>query len=196
MEKQQQAQTMRALIRSRRTIYPNQYTGEIIPDEQIRELLIDATYAPNHGRTEPWYFFVFSGEARAELGEFLATTYTEITPEDKFKKHKPEEYRQRMTLASHIIVLAMKRGDNPRIPEIEEVEAVACAVQNLQLSAHANSWATYWSSGAIAYHEKTKEAFGLREQDKILGFLYVGVPKEAAPVQSRAPIETKVDWKK
>ena len=31
----------------------------------------------------------------------------------------------------------MKRGDNPKIPEIEEISSVACAIQNICLTATA-----------------------------------------------------------
>ena len=36
------------LIRSRRSVYPNQYSGEKVPDEIILEALENANCAPNH----------------------------------------------------------------------------------------------------------------------------------------------------
>ena len=42
------------IIRSRRSIKPVKMNGKKIPDEQVKELLKLANWAPTHGRTEPW----------------------------------------------------------------------------------------------------------------------------------------------
>ncbi|MEZ4684680.1 MAG: hypothetical protein R3B47_00980 [Bacteroidia bacterium] len=65
----------------------------------------------------------------------------------------------------------MKRGANAKIPVIEEVEAVACAVQNMYLTTFALGLAGYWSSGGMTYHPAMKELFHLGEEDQCLGFL-------------------------
>ncbi|WP_157887063.1 hypothetical protein [Hymenobacter sp. PAMC 26628] len=52
----------------------------------------------------------------------------------------------------------MKRMDQ-NLPEIAEVEALACAVQNLALSAHAYGLGSFWSSGGVAYTEAAKAIF-------------------------------------
>ena len=54
------------------------------------------------------------------------------TLEDKFIKMQARPFQ-----ASAAIVAYMKRGDNPKIPEIEEISSVACAIQNLCLTATA-----------------------------------------------------------
>ena len=84
---------------------------------------------------------------------------------------------------------------NPKIPKLEEIEAVACAVQNLALTATAYGIGGYWSSGALSYAPQTKEAFGLASDDLFLGFFYLGVPKKGLSTDSkRKPIADKVTW--
>ena len=128
---------LNAIIRNRRSIFPKEYSGEIATKEEIEQLLENAHWAPNHGKTEPWHFIVFEGEGMARLGEFHSDVYKEHTPEELFQEKKYNKLRHRHGKCSHIIAICMKRGDNPKIPEIEEIEAVACAVQNMHLTATA-----------------------------------------------------------
>ncbi|MBA3900113.1 MAG: nitroreductase family protein, partial [Bacteroidetes bacterium] len=51
------------IIRNRRTIGPAIMNGNIIPDTQVKQILELADWAPTHGYTEPWRYFVFSGES-------------------------------------------------------------------------------------------------------------------------------------
>ena len=88
----------------------------------------------------------------------------------------------------------MRREAKERFPEVEEVEAVACAVQNMYLTATAHGVGCYWGSGGITYDEDAKPFFGLGEKDRLLGFLFVGMPKGAWPAGRRKPISEKVTW--
>jgi len=42
------------LIKARRSIFPKDYTGELVEDDAVRTMLQAAVWAPNHGKTEPW----------------------------------------------------------------------------------------------------------------------------------------------
>ena len=87
----------------------------------------------------------------------------------------------------------MKRTE-PRLPEVEEIEAVACAVQNLALSAHAYGLGGFWSSGGITYTEAAKAFFGLGPEDKLLGFFNLGYVRVAGSAGKRGPVQEKVQW--
>ena len=69
-----------------------------------------------------------------------------------------------------------------------------CAVQNMYLTATAYRVAAYLSTGGITYFEEAKEIFGLRADDKLLGFFHVGIPKEKSYAGKRKPIEDRVIW--
>ena len=47
------------LIKNRRSVFPNLYTGEPVPKEVIDQMLENANWAPTHKFTEPWRFTVF-----------------------------------------------------------------------------------------------------------------------------------------
>ena len=96
--------------------------------------------------------------------------------------------------ASHVIVIGMKRHENSGIREIEEIEAVACAVQNMYLTATAYGVGCYWGTGGITYMKGAKLLFGLDYNDKLLGFMYVGRVGAEWPKGKRHAIEEKVIW--
>ncbi|WP_053406979.1 nitroreductase [Persicobacter sp. CCB-QB2] len=167
------------LIAKRRSIYPEQYSGEIIPDAIVEQLLENACWAPTHKITEPWHFTVFTGKGLKRLADFQASLYQKVSMQqgnfhsDKFKKLAAKPLK-----ASHIIAIGMKRDRRAAVPEVEELAAVAAAVQNMQLSATAYGIGCYWGSGGITYMEEAKSFFGLEASDKLLGFLYLGIPRQ------------------
>jgi len=64
----------------------------------------------------------------------------------------------------------------------------------MQLTASAYGIGCYWGSGGITYFEEAKEFFGLGEKDRLLGFLYMGIPKSRWPGSKRKPLTEKVVW--
>jgi len=182
------------LIRNRRSIFPNMYTSERVDDEVIKQMLENANWAPTHKLTNPWRFCVFTGGGLKKLAVFQSELYKNIsTKTGNFLESKFEMLKTKPLLASHIISIGMKRDPKERLPEIEEVEAVACAVQNMSLTASAYGIGCYWGSGGITYVESAKSFFGLDVNDKLLGFLYIGISKNI-PDGRREPIDDKVKW--
>ncbi|MCY1560071.1 hypothetical protein D9M68_971660 [compost metagenome] len=88
----------------------------------------------------------------------------------------------------------MKRTPNKNIPEIEDVEAVSCAVQNIYLSVTAYGLGGYWTTGGVTFREQAKAFFGLGEEDKLLGFFYIGHIALPSGAATRADLDTKVTW--
>jgi len=189
------AEQFNLLIKNRRSIYPNMYTGEKVDDEIIQQMLENANWAPTHKITEPWRFVVFASEGLQKFADFQSELYKEVTSANgNFDEAKYEQLQTKPLSASHIIAIGMKRDEKDRLPEIEEVEAVACAVQNMYLTAAVYKVGAYWGSGGITYMEEAKEFFGLGAEDKLLGFFYVGVPKFYPPKGRRKKIDDKVHW--
>lgn len=184
-----------AVIKNRRSIYPKDYEkGKIIPDEIIWQILENANRAPNHKLTEPWRFNVFSGEGLKYFAEMQAAIYKRYAGNfsNEGRYQKLLEYP---LLASHIISIGMKRNEKNILPEIEEIEAVACAVQNMFLTVTAYGLGSYWTTAGITYFKEAKEYFGLSENDRLLGFFYLGYTTKLFTLLSkRTPIETKVQW--
>lgn len=198
MKKTFNIEEINQLIRTRRSIYPAQYTGEKVDDGIIEQMLENANWAPTHKHTEPWRFIVFTDNGLDQLGKFQSDIYKQVsTKKGNFDEAKMDNLRNKPLTASHVIAIGMKRDEKQSIPVEEEIAAVAAAVQNMQLTASAYGVGCYWGSGGITYMEEAKNALGLEKEDKLLGFLYVGMPKDGFwPEGKRSPINDKVNWVK
>jgi nitroreductase len=183
------------IIKNRRTILPPLYEkGKVIPDEIIWQILENANFAPNHKHTEPWRFTVFSGEGLKHLSELQSSLYQQFAGE-KFNEIKQKKLIDFPLMASHVIAIGMKRNTENKIREIEEIEACACAVQNMFLTATAYGLGAFWSTGGITYSEEAKSSFNLEKEDKLLGFFYIGyLAKPFIGGYKRGPIQEKVQW--
>ncbi len=187
--------TIESIIRHRRTVKPTAMNGKIIPDAVIDNILELTDWAPTHGRTEPWRFIVYAPEKIQQFAEDHAELYKENTSREKFKEASYEKLKQASEGASHVIVAYMKRGSNPNIPEIEEIAAASAAIQNLLLGAEAHGLATFWSTSGMVHQEALKDYLGLEEEDRVLGFLYVGLTDEPAKEGKRStPLSEKIKW--
>ncbi|OKL40296.1 nitroreductase family protein [Pontibacter flavimaris] len=190
-------QSIKQVIETRRTTKPPKMNGQRIPDAQITQLLQLADWAPTHGHTEPWRFIVYADDALKTFCQNHADLYRQNTPEEKFLSEKYEKLLHMGDKASHILVAYMRRGELPKIPELEEIAATSCAIQNLLLGASALGMASYWGSGGMAYHPSMKKHLQLREQDVVLGILYLGYAEDAAYQGKRkVPLQEKVTWVK
>ncbi|RDV13630.1 nitroreductase [Pontibacter diazotrophicus] len=183
------------VIQNRRTVKPPQMNGMPVPDEQVKQLLALADWAPTHGLTEPWRFKVYARDKVREFCLAHAELYKKNTASDKFLEVNYEKLLHMGDQASHLIVAIMQRGALPKIPALEEIAATSCAVQNLLLGATALGIASYWGSGGMAYHPAMKEMLQLREEDLVLGILYLGYTDKPIPAGKRTvPLEEKVEW--
>ncbi|MBD53509.1 MAG: nitroreductase [Rhodopirellula sp.] len=182
------------VIRRRRTVKPKEFSDQTISQEIIDEILENANWAPTHGFTEPWRFSVFTGDARYELAEFLAATYKAVTTEDTYRQNKYEGMKRNATLAPVVIVIGMKRQPSGKISELDEIQAVACAVQNMHLTATAHGIGGFWSSNAAATSDQMRDYIGLSGDDRALGLFYLGYPSKEWPVGKRQPVSDKVRW--
>jgi len=183
------------IITNRRSTKPAVMNGQAINDEDINRLLALANWAPTHGLTEPWRFIVYKGEAAKQFCYDQAEMYKAGTPADKFLSAKYDKLLHNGDKASHLVVVYMKRGNNPNITELEEICATAAAVQNILLGAEALGIAALWSTGGAILKPAMNEYLGLGSEDVVIGLLYFGYTDELKKAGRRTPVEDKIIWK-
>ncbi|MEJ6615952.1 MAG: nitroreductase [Crocinitomicaceae bacterium] len=183
------------LIRERRTIYPEQFSDRKVHKEQVEIMLTNAQWAPTHGNTQPWRFKVFMDDGLTTLSDFLAKTYLELTPAEVQNDMKLAKLLSRPLKSSVVIAVCMERQPEEKILEIEEIEAVACAVQNLHLTATAYGLGGFWSTPKLIYSTQMNDFLGLNKKDKCLGLFYLGYPAIEWPKAHRKPLEYTTEWK-
>lgn len=162
------------------------------PDsEQVRALLDAAVRAPDHGRLSPWRFVVVEGAGRAILGSAMKDCLQRRDPAASEAALKGEAEK---ALRAPTIITVAARITEGKIPELEQVMAVAAGVQNMMLAAHALGFGAMWKTGAAARDAGVKRALGLLDSDHIVAFVYVGVPE-----RTKAPRKIDLDglwWKR
>lgn len=184
-----------ALIQNRRSVFPQDYTGEKVSDEVVRQIVDNARWAPTHKLTEPWRFIIFTGEGIKALATFQADLYKKVTEVDgTFKEANYQKLLTKPMQSSHVIAILMHRDEKRSVPEVEESGAVFCAVQNMYLTASAYGIGAYLSTGGITYFSQAKEFFGLDENDRLIGFFHLGIPKRSYPPGRRKPLEEVSHW--
>lgn len=182
------------LIRNRRTIYPEQFSDRKVHREQIEVLLNNAQWAPNHGNTQPWRFKIFMEDGRQKLSDFLGKTYLELTPIEQQNDMKLSKMITRPLKSSVVIAVCMERQVEEKILEIEEIEAVACAIQNIHLTCTAYGLGGFWATPKLIYDPKMNHFLGIGKKDKCIGLFYIGYPSIEWPKAHRKPIEYTSEW--
>lgn len=151
-----------------------------VADELVDRLIAMAGTAPNHRRTFPWRFRVLTGEARAALGEALATHLEAAgDPPEKIAKARSKYLR-----APTIVVVASQAGDSETMTA-ENRDAVSAALQTLLLGATAAGLASLWSTGAAVDAAEVREVCGFGTTDRVVGIVYLGWPTADAPSSER-----------
>ncbi|MEN8928875.1 MAG: nitroreductase [Flavobacteriales bacterium] len=183
------------VIKNRRTIYPEQYSERSIHKEIVEDVLNNAVWAPTHGKTQPWRFHVFMNESKIDLSDFLSGLYTQEYQGDDFNSMKYDKMKNRPISAPVVIAVTMTPDPKEKIPEIEEIEAVACAIQNMHLTCTAYGIGGFWSSPKIMQTPQMNTFLEIGEKDKCVGLFYMGYPAIEWPKGQRKPIEYVTTWK-
>ncbi len=164
------------------------------PDARALELIVAAGLrAPDHGRLRPWRFIAIAGEARARFADLAVAALRAREPEAT----QPEVDRMRGKLLAPPLILALGVHVTPahKVPEIEQVMAVAAATMNMLNAAHALGYGGKWITGPNAYDPAVATALGLPPPHRLAGFLYLGTPDgDPPPAMRPKPAEFLVNW--
>lgn len=174
------------IIRQRRSIFPREYTGEIIEDNIIETLLENAHWAPSHGSTLAWRFRVFKEDSKDKLFDYWLSHSMPT-------KYKKINFNRIQT--SHVIIISViDKGINPIE---EEMASTACAVQNIYLSlSQFPNVGGYWGTGNGIYKPHFAKFIGMDENEICMGYFMLGHVKEKRSSASRPSYAENVIWMK
>ncbi|MBI1298511.1 DUF2470 domain-containing protein [bacterium] len=188
------AQRLYNVLSTRRSFPLKALLPEPIDLDLVVQVLEAANWAPSHGKTEPWRFVVFSGEARRTIGDAFGAAYRLLNEGDRYNAEGERNQRERVWQAPVWIALGMQ--PSPQMPEWEEVIAFGSAVQNLHLMTSALGLAGKWTSGATAIHPHVANVVGFDESTKLFGFFYLGQPAGEWPAGKRRSLAEKIRWER
>lgn len=148
------------------------------PDASQLKVILDAAIrVPDHGALAPWEFIIATGEGLETLADiFVYAAKASGADEDFVHKAKGMPMRAPM-----VITVVAKTQVHPKVPVLEQQIAAGCATMAMQQAAFALGLGAVWRTGDFAFDANVNAALGLKADDQIVGFLYIGTPAVAAP---------------
>ncbi len=151
----------------------SQLTGPEVSEKQLKLLLQAALRAADHGRLYPSRYLLITGDARVKLGEIFL--------QGKANKHElspahQDKARNLLLRAPTVIAAVCSIQKSSKVPDLEQHYATAAGVQNILNAAWALGLGAIWRSGEMASSHAVKEALALKDNEHIIGFVYLGQP--------------------
>jgi nitroreductase len=156
-------------IRSRRT--HKAYAREPLDRETLDELFDLARWAPNHHLTNPWRFRVVGPQALERL---------KAASDDPVAAAKLDR-------APTLVVVSVTQSGDPLTDE-EDVLAAGTAAFIVLLAAHGRGLAGYWRTPGVLRTPAGRAAVGVPDNERFLGLLHLGHPRQEPRVPERAPV--------
>lgn len=159
--------TSRQNTSSRRLVDPGPSETELV------RILRAAAAAPDHGLLRPWRFVVVPEGRRADLAEVFALALIDRDPGatlDQIEAARDKAHRAPFLM----LVVARLGADEARIPPLERMVSVGCAVQNMLLMAHSLGLGSGLASGQAMQSTRMRELFQLTEGEEPVCFVNMG----------------------
>ena len=150
---------------------------EPAPDEALLHKIFNASLrTPDHMHLRPWRFLTIAGSDRQMLGNLFAKDLTSKNPEAD--STTLEAAVNKAFRAPLIVVGVASYKDNDRVPKIEQAIAAAGVLQNMGMAVYANGFGAVWRTGPYASSAVVKKGLGVKNNEEIIGYLYVGTPSK------------------
>ena len=175
------------LLKTRSSIKAVELTSPGPSAAEIETLLTIAARVPDHGKLTPWRFIVFEGEARLKAGAAIEAAFRTKYPDAKAEQIDYE--KKRLARAPLVIAVVSRAGTHVKIPEWEQVLSAGAAAMSLVLAAHALGYAANWITEWYAYDRGVLDALGLKENERIAGFVHIGRPAQPPEDRPRPPLD-------
>lgn len=137
-------------------------TPEAPTREELLPLIAAAGRVADHSSLRPWRLIELRGDDRQRLGAAIAKAQGEKEPSAKPMR------------ASLLIAVVASYRKSDKVPRWEQ-EAVASGVAHmLSLLLDEAGWGVIWRTGGHTRTKAVAKAHGLKKNEELLGWLYVG----------------------
>jgi len=140
-------------------------------NNEINKVFKAALRAPDHAWLRPSSFIQVTGEGIDKLSKIFEE-YAKTIPnikDETITKYINAPYRAPM-----IIILVSSIIDHPKVPEIEQKLSTAASAQNILLALNSLGYSAIWRTGKLAFNPFIASKLNLKNNQEILGYIYVG----------------------
>ncbi|MFC0243723.1 nitroreductase family protein [Rhodopseudomonas telluris] len=159
-------------LKTRRSVKPREMTGPGPSPAEIETILTIGARVPDHGKIAPWRFIVFEGDARTRGGVVIAEVFARKHPDATPQQIAAEQGR--LSEAPLVIAVVSSPKPHPKVPEWEQELSAGASCMNIVAAATALGYGANWLSGWIAYDRDVLSGLGLKEHEKLAGFIHIG----------------------
>lgn len=130
--------------------------------DELLPLIAAAGRVADHSSLRPWRLIELRGDDRHRLGAAIAKAEDASHPSSKPLR------------APLLIAVVVSFQESKKVPRWEQ-EAVASGVAHtLSLLLHEAGWGVIWRTGGYTRSKPVAKAHGLKKNESLLGWLYVG----------------------
>ena len=168
-------------LRTRRSVKPRDMSGAGPSPAELETILTIGARVPDHGKIAPWRFIVFEGDARKKAGEIFAQVLTKKNPDAS--EQDIAKARDAFMEAPLVIAVVSSTKPHPKVPPWEQQLSAGASAMNIVTAATALGYGANWLSGWIAYDRDILSGLGLKDSEKLAGFIHIGT--KTKPVEDR-----------
>ena len=171
-------QLFEKILNARRSVYA--YRDDEVPIAYLRWALDAAVAGPNHHKTRPWRFHVFTKGGREKLANAYEAAAIRLSRD-------PSKARARAFEAPVMIAVScVPEAGNPKVKQQEEEFATAVAIENLMLALAALNIGSLWTSGDFVTGFELASTLSINTAySKVLGVVHVGYADAKRPLPPR-----------
>ena len=143
-------------------------------DQELERLLPAVAQVANHGNVDCYRFHTIRGKDRKALGKALNKALGR-----KGVNRKP----MKAPLLIAVIASPKKKGG---VPRWEQMGTATGAAHFMSAALWASGWGVLWRTGKWTEAKAVRKFHGVKKDEELLGWLYVGNPKKALHTGGKA----------
>jgi len=163
-------------VRARRSW--SKVTDEAPTHAELLTLVSAAGRVADHSSLRPWRLIELRGADRERLGKAIAKSEGDKKPSGK-------------PLRAPLLIAVVASYRKSKVPRWEQ-EAVASGVAHvLSLLLDDAGWGVFWRTGSYTRSKAVAKAHGLKKNEELLGWLYVGGKPPRARIGRRKAVDAR-----
>ncbi len=167
--------------------------GELPSTDALQNIFTAALRAPDHAGLKPWRYLKVAGEQRVKLGELFVSAKMQDDP--NLDQAAIDKLKSKPSRAPLVIIVIASIQDHPKVPEVEQILSAGASAQNMLMAAHMQGIGAIWRTGSMTYHARVREGLGVAENEKIIGFMYLGSIEGKTRLVPKIDVDQYVeDW--
>ena len=182
------SQTLLDLLARRRSASAGALAAPGPNPGELADILRLAARAPDHGKLFPWRFVVIEGEAKEKLAAALSL----------LAQSQPDPVKAQASLfklTTPPLAVAVISSPTPgKIPEWEQRLSAGAVCTLMLLAAQGFGYGANWITDWYAYTPEATALIGLKADEQVAGFIYMGTATEAPLERPRPEMSALVGW--